>query len=314
MRIKNYFSMKSTANILVVSDFATDAELVQGLLQRDYDNTAISTEPSMFVDDFKRVRPNILILAFNLLEKTERYYEKLNLFSGDIPHLAITLCNQHEIRRTFRLCRNGLFEDYVIFWPLMHDSPRLSFAIHKALRVLNTAQQQKETHESVEITSLGGLASPAEVGSITQEAQKDSQGLSESPGILNAEDSQVQSTLLVVDDDEYQRKLLNAVLGTANYKLIFAASGMEALDVLNRSSVDLILMDFLMPEMDGLETMRRIKANPRIANIPVIMVTGKSEKNVFVDSFKTGATNFVVKPFERETLLAKIATAISATT
>ena len=179
---------------------------------------------------------------------------------------------------------------------------------------MNIAQQQKEPHESVEMTSLGGLASPAEVRSTAQEAQKDSQGLSESPGILNAEDSQVQSTLLVVDDDEYQRKLLNAVLGTANYKLIFAGSGMEALDVLNRSSVDLILMDFLMPEMDGLETMRRIKATPRTANIPVIMVTGKSEKNVFVDSFKTGATNFVVKPFERETLLAKIATAISATT
>ena len=66
-----------------------------------------------------------------------------------------------------------------------------------------------------------------------------------------------------------------------------------------------------MPEMDGIEATRRLKAVPRFAAIPVIMTTGKSEGHVVVDSRKAGATGFLVKPFARDTLIAKLRQALN---
>jgi CheY-like chemotaxis protein len=65
-------------------------------------------------------------------------------------------------------------------------------------------------------------------------------------------------------------------------------------------------MDIQMPGMDGVEVMRRLKATPRLADIAVIMVTGQSDRQVVTASMKTGAAGFVVKPFERGALLAKV--------
>jgi len=87
---------------------------------------------------------------------------------------------------------------------------------------------------------------------------------------------------------------------------------MEALNVLRKIRPDLILMDIVMSDLDGIETTRRLKAMPQFANVPVIMMTGKSEGGSVRDSIKAGAKNFVVKPFDRATLLAKVSGALKA--
>ena len=112
--------------------------------------------------------------------------------------------------------------------------------------------------------------------------------------------------MLVVDDDELQQKLVAKILAAENYQLIFAAKGVEALAVMRKTRPDVILMDFKMPEMDGIETTRRLKAVPQFAKLPVIMITGQSEGSVVVDSLKAGACGFLVKPFARDTLIAKL--------
>ncbi len=129
----------------------------------------------------------------------------------------------------------------------------------------------------------------------------------ESARALNALADRVRPIVLIVDDDDFQRKIVARILESENYELLFAASGIEALNVLGRSRPDLVLMDVLMPGMDGIETTRRIKAVPQLANLPVIMVTGKSEGNVVVDSLRAGAADFVVKPLDREKLISKVA-------
>lgn len=68
-----------------------------------------------------------------------------------------------------------------------------------------------------------------------------------------------------------------------------------------------------MPNMDGIETTRHLKAVPQLAHVPVIMVTGKSDGQVVIDSLKAGATDFVVKPFDRVTLISKIDHALGMT-
>ena len=77
--------------------------------------------------------------------------------------------------------------------------------------------------------------------------------------------------------------------------------------VLRKRRPDLILMDVQMPDIDGVELTRRLKASEAYAGIPVIMLTGQSEKEVIVDSLGAGAIDFVVKPFDRDTLLKKVA-------
>jgi CheY-like chemotaxis protein len=77
--------------------------------------------------------------------------------------------------------------------------------------------------------------------------------------------------------------------------------------MLRKIHPDLILMDLSMPDMDGLEVVRRMKGVVRFANIPIIMITGKSEENVVTESMKVGAIDFMVKPFGREALIEKIA-------
>ena len=135
----------------------------------------------------------------------------------------------------------------------------------------------------------------------------------ESIRTLNAMAERIRPTVLVVDDDEFQHKIVSKILENENYHLVFAAGGVEALSVLRKTRPDLILMDVMMPGMDGLEVMRQMQTVPRLAGIPVIMITGKGEKNTVTESLKAGATDFMVKPFARDTLLGKVAKVLRGT-
>ena len=137
--------------------------------------------------------------------------------------------------------------------------------------------------------------------------------LMESARALNTMSERIRPTVLVVDDDEFQRKIIGKLLEAENYNLVFATSGIDALKILRKTQPDIILMDIMMPEMDGVETTRRLKVGPQFARTPVIMVTGDSEGNVVIDSLKAGASDFVVKPFTSATLIAKITHALNAT-
>jgi len=132
----------------------------------------------------------------------------------------------------------------------------------------------------------------------------------ESAHILNEMADRIRPVILIVDDDEFQCKTLNRLLAAENYHLVFATSGIEALNLLRKMQPDLILMDFMMPDLNGIETTLRLKAIPQFAKVPVIMITGNSEGTTVRDSLKAGAVNFVVKPFDRVTLVAKVAHAL----
>jgi len=129
----------------------------------------------------------------------------------------------------------------------------------------------------------------------------------ESMHVLKTLAESLQPLVLVVDDDEFERSLVGEMLKEAPYNLLFAASGAEALGLLRKKRPNLILMDMVMPEINGLETLRRLKASSQFADIPVLMITGQSEKEVVLDCLKAGAVDFVVKPLDREVLLKKVA-------
>lgn len=127
---------------------------------------------------------------------------------------------------------------------------------------------------------------------------------------LNAMADSIRPMILVVDDDDIQRKIVSTLLAAENYRLVFAGGGVEALNILRKMQPDLILMDIMVPDLDGIETTQRLKTMPQFAKVPVIMVTGNSEGAAVRDSIKAGAVKFIVKPFDRDTLLAKVVSAL----
>lgn len=118
--------------------------------------------------------------------------------------------------------------------------------------------------------------------------------------------------VVVVDDDTFQCKLLAKLLESQRYKLHFTHSGCSAMALLARLKPALILMDVQLPDLNGVEITRRVKATRGLSDVPIIMITGRSERAILEASLDAGAIDFVVKPFERRTLLAKIARHIAA--
>ncbi|MFC8682571.1 adenylate/guanylate cyclase domain-containing protein [Microbacterium ureisolvens] len=112
--------------------------------------------------------------------------------------------------------------------------------------------------------------------------------------------------VLAVDDLEQNLRLLDAVLSPRGYAVVTAASGEEALDLLDRHDVDLVLLDIMMPGIDGYEVCRRIRAVPRWRFLPVVMITasGDQEKR---HALEAGADDFVSKPFDQAELIARVA-------
>jgi len=379
------------------------------------------------------VKPDVVVLAFTSLERAERY--SLGLYRHSelvhtLPHRNIVLCDKDNVHRAFELCRKEYFDDYVLYWPMVFDTPRLPMSIliaGRSLRAQRDATSKREVavharsisqletvlDDRIEVgrqhaealdralqatgSGLSGLstgsaapeppsaatagmtpsASPAapppgsapipaipderidvaadrfelDVGSVpsgmdlptplaatpgeellreaklrVDEAQKRVVPLTEWIGGLKADvkpqldaarqlgelAGRTPPLILVVDDDPFQCKLLERLLANEGLRSIVAHSGAEALAVLGRQHPDLILMDVALPDFNGVDITRRLKATPRLAAIPVVMITGHSERQVLEASLKAGAVDFLVKPFDRDILLQKLARHLGA--
>lgn len=113
------------------------------------------------------------------------------------------------------------------------------------------------------------------------------------------------TTVLVVDDQPQNVRLLDAVLSPRGYRVLTADSGPAALDVLAREDVDLVLLDIVMPKMDGYEVCERIRANDATAFLPVVMITASGDQEK-LRALQSGADDFVTKPFDQAELLARV--------
>jgi serine phosphatase RsbU (regulator of sigma subunit) len=114
--------------------------------------------------------------------------------------------------------------------------------------------------------------------------------------------------ILIVDDTPANVQILAGLLKDKGYQLSVATNGQQALDLLERIRPDLILLDVMMPVMDGFETCRRLKNSAAWRDIPVIFLTSKSDTTDIVAGFEAGAVDYVAKPFNAHELLARINT------
>lgn len=114
------------------------------------------------------------------------------------------------------------------------------------------------------------------------------------------------STVLVVDDDSDIARFIEINLRLEGFDVLLAADGEEALEVITRAVPDLLLLDVMMPKIDGVELCRRLRADPRTAHVPVIMLTAKSLPVDKVVGLTAGADDYIIKPFDTLELVARV--------
>jgi CheY-like chemotaxis protein len=375
-----------SALVLVASDAASDAESAREVLSAEFERVITSSDSSRAVADFDAAGPDVLVLAFQDVERAEQFYLGLYRHSASIahkPHWSVLLCTKRDARAAHALCRRSCFDDYVVFWPATFDPLRLAMSAQTGLRFLALASASAPGAQKVAALSRGlaevepvldaavaegrrrlertgatlrhvmdGLdtavrdlsrgveesAGAQALGGPLREVSQRLQRFSDEhllPGMLAVEQSlepvrdsladagavvgpRVRAlrtlasqlspapTILVIEDEETQRQILKHLLQGEGYSLAFAANGSEALRAVARQRPDLILMDLALPDFDGRDLTRQFKRSGALAQVPVVMITGHSERDVVVEALEAGAADFLVKPFTPKSLSEKI--------
>jgi DNA-binding response OmpR family regulator len=112
--------------------------------------------------------------------------------------------------------------------------------------------------------------------------------------------------VLIVDDNPENLKVIASALSLRNFSLTLSRSGAEALACVDRFSPDAILLDIVMPEMNGFDTCRRLKNIPSCREVPVIFLTARNDQSDIIEGFKAGGADFISKPFNREELVHRV--------
>jgi DNA-binding response OmpR family regulator len=124
-------------------------------------------------------------------------------------------------------------------------------------------------------------------------------------------DSEIR--VLIVDDDPQSRELIETILEDPTYETLMACDGIEAWEILQRrhDTIDVVLLDRIMPRMDGMTFLSRIKKNPLLADIPVIIETGVTDGPEIIEGIKAGAYYYLTKPLDHEMLISQVDAAAS---
>ena len=113
----------------------------------------------------------------------------------------------------------------------------------------------------------------------------------------------LKNKILIVDDEKEIRELLEIYLQNEGYNVIKASDGKEALDIFNNEEIDLLVLDVMMPNMDGLEVCKRIRESK---NVPILMLSAKSEDMDKIQGIMTGADDYMTKPFNSLELVVRV--------
>jgi CheY-like chemotaxis protein len=215
-------------------------------------------------------RAQAIVLALDSLDAIERV--ALALQGDGVRPFLLVLCDAAGTAVGARLSKDGIVDDYVQHFPTPADPDRLATSVRLAARIAPPSS---------------AMAPPL-------------------PAAAAATPAKRRSVVLLVEDDEVLHTLVAAMLESEPVDLVFETDGAAAFERVNAVSPDLVLMDVMLPGGDGVALTERIKSTPDLAAIPVVMLSGEARLETLVRSMEAGAADFIVKPFTREALIAKL--------
>jgi DNA-binding response OmpR family regulator len=115
-----------------------------------------------------------------------------------------------------------------------------------------------------------------------------------------------KAKILVVDDNEKNVELLEAVLLAAGFEVLKTYDGKQAIEIVGKERPDLLLLDIMMPQLDGFQVCEILRKDPRNAGLPIIMATAKDKESDIVQALERGADDYIVKPIDKKEVLRKI--------
>ncbi|MCL4813822.1 MAG: response regulator [Vicinamibacteraceae bacterium] len=267
---------------------------------------------------------------------------------------TLVLCDRTEARKTYDLARDDVVDDYLVARPLYDpwqfalsvkqardrlamrrwvvgvtggaeagDIGGLVDALDEAVTVQAPANARLRDAVANLRAAVTGLSVQLIEGARMVEASRNAREAATSRPVssmgLQAErtapgQSPESSTILVIDDDDFYQRVVRRVLESAGHHVVGMPSAETGLAALRQERVDLVLMDVELPGMTGIEATRRIRQQSAAAPLPVIVLTRHSEQTTVAEALDAGATDFIVKPGSRETLLLKVRHALGRRT
>lgn len=125
---------------------------------------------------------------------------------------------------------------------------------------------------------------------------------------MNEELMEKIPTVLIVDDNPNNIKIIALILRSLKYKIVIATNGEQAIELVDQIQPDIVLLDVMMPKLDGFETCKLIKSNETYKNLPIIFITALSDTESLVKGFKVGGVDFITKPFNKDELISRVNT------
>lgn len=305
---------------MILSDSQALADTIELQLEDQFEHMSefVHYRSDIVAKHFSQNPSDIVVLAYQELHHAVEVREAIARLRKptDKPFHSIVLCKKDTVIKAYELSKQRFFYDYVVFWPLGYDPYRLIMSVHQAIDDLGynaDIQMQRLELESrrqrvqaisrlVEQLLTDQKAKKAELETMIRKAFKKLTMPSHFEKVATPD----HLTVLVIDDDEFQCMLLKKILEESGFAVRIATSGEQGLEILDKSKLDIVLLDVMMPGLSGIETLRQLKNDPELADIPVIMVSGHHEKDVVLDCIMLGAQNYIVKPVNKELLLSHL--------
>ncbi|HEY2558820.1 MAG TPA: response regulator [Caldimonas sp.] len=265
--------------VLVVADGEESGRTAAALLNGDLAaGVRVCVRPDHAAAQARACRAEVIVLALPSLALVEQGAPAIReaVAGAAAPPILIALCDAASVGSAARLCRQGVIDDYVQHFPAPADADRLATSVRFAARGRTAARD---------------AAVPAPAAA---------------PGSPAAKAERRRPVVVVVEDDETLHALVTAMLAP-DVELVFESDGAAAFDRIHAIGPDLVLMDIMLPGRDGVAITEQIKSSPALAAIPVVMLTGEARFDTLVRSMQAGAADFIVKPFTRDALVAKLA-------
>ena len=263
------------AKILIIDDNAMNRKLFGFLLRKAGYEVLEAEDGKQGVEQAKEVIPDLILMDIQMpggmdgiaALKAIRTIEAIS----EIPVIAVTSYTMKGDRESF------LSEGFVDYISKPIDSEAFLASIKNILNDITVESPACEKEQSTARVRVGGRGAH--------------------PG---------KQRILCVDDEPMNLKVLDKLLVSHGYEVIRAKDGEAALQAIGENSVDLVLLDVMMPKIDGFEVCRRIKGDERYRNIPVVMITALSAKEDRIKGIEAGAEDFISKPIDQGEVLARV--------